>query len=144
MNMYLLRRIYTPTSTIGDLIIDFVTETKVFCHTLEDVVRKSGSPKVPGKTAIPAGRYEVNVSWSPKFCRIMPILLDVPNFEGIRMHGGNTAADTAGCILVAKNIIDWDRIHGSHESELTALLKGFKGPHFIEIIDTYPYFGAAI
>lgn len=84
--------------TIGRLSID----GKYVCDTLEDKVREPGV-KVVGKTAIPAGRYRVIVNVSPKFGRELPRLLDVPGFEGILIHRGNTPEDTAGCILVGEN-----------------------------------------
>ena len=78
-----------------------------FCDTLEPTWRDyaHGAYKVKGRSAIPEGRYAVVISWSPKFEAWLPILLGVPNFSGIRIHAGNTAADTAGCILVGKNKI---------------------------------------
>ena len=92
-------RIYkAPDYTISNLSID----GKFFCHVLEDTVRKEGV-KIYGKTAIPAGTYKVILSVSNRFKILMPLLLNVPNFEGIRIHAGNTAADTHGCLLVGVN-----------------------------------------
>jgi hypothetical protein len=94
MNLTLIRRWFSPRATIGELLIDDVRE----CFTLEDTVRQG--PKIPGETAIPAGRYQVVITESARFNRPLPLLLDVPDFEGVRIHPGNCAADTAGCILV--------------------------------------------
>lgn len=86
--------------TVGRLYVD----GEFFCNTLEDVVRDlPKEKKVYGKTAIPAGTYNVVYNWSPKFSRNLPRLLDVPYFDGILIHPGNTAVDSAGCILVGKN-----------------------------------------
>ena len=76
-----------------------------FCDTLEPTWRdyKNGAYKVKGRSAIPEGRYAVVISYSPKFKQWLPILLGVPKFEGIRIHAGNTAKDTEGCILVGQN-----------------------------------------
>lgn len=88
------------TYTIGRLYVD----GKYFCNTLEDTVRDlSKEKKIPGKTAIPYGEYKVVFNWSPKFGRNLPRLLNVPAFDGILIHPGNTANDSAGCILVGKN-----------------------------------------
>lgn len=137
MDFYLIRNIYTPVNTIGDLLLDH----SVFCHTLEDVVRPMGAAKVPGETSIPSGRYRVILSYSKRFNRIMPEILDVPNFSGVRMHGGNTAKDTEGCIIVSKNIINKSMVQGSMESQIVELMRTTNGPHYIEIIDTFPYTG---
>jgi len=97
MNLKVLRKTFTDQSTIGELSVDGTFE----CYTLEDKVRAMGV-KVWGATAIPEGIYEVIVNFSQKFQKFMPLLLKVPNFEGIRIHSGNTAKDTTGCILVGK------------------------------------------
>lgn len=84
----------------------FYIDGKLFCNSLEDRVRplgKNGEGKVKGETAIPAGRYKVIYNWSPKFSRNLPRLLDVPFFDGILIHPGNTALNSAGCILVGYN-----------------------------------------
>ncbi len=95
----LSERIYkAPDYTISNLSID----GKFFCHVLEDTVRANGV-KIYGKTAIPTGTYKVILSVSNRFKILMPLLLNVPNFEGIRIHAGNTAADTHGCLLVGVN-----------------------------------------
>lgn len=82
--------------TIGKLYID----DNYFCDTLEDTVRKV---KIAGKTAIPAGSYKVKKTMSPRFKKILPEILNVPNFAGVRIHSGNTAADTDGCLLLGLN-----------------------------------------
>lgn len=96
-----VERLWRKSSyTIGRLFVD----GKLFCNTLEDRVRDlTKETKVPGQTAIPAGTYEVVFNWSPKFGRNFPRLLNVPHFTGILIHSGNTAADSAGCILVGNN-----------------------------------------
>ena len=85
----------TDESTISEMWID----GKYQCDTLEDRVRPNNE-KVYGKTAIPAGIYKIVLSYSPKFKRILPEILNVPMFSGIRIHAGNTAKDTEGCLLV--------------------------------------------
>ena len=66
--------------------------------SLDEIVRL----KVSGRTAIPAGRYRVKRTWSPKYQRLMPLLLDTKGYKGIRIHAGNDADDTEGCILPGK------------------------------------------
>ncbi|NVN99294.1 MAG: hypothetical protein HXX17_08220 [Geobacteraceae bacterium] len=83
------------TCTIGELMVDGEHE----CWTLEDVVRPDGV-KVYGETAIPFGTYPVVVTFSNRFQRDLPLVQNVPGFDGIRIHPGNTAADTHGCLLV--------------------------------------------
>lgn len=136
MNIYILRDTYTPTSTIGKLIFDH----NVVAYTLEDCVRPEGV-KIPGKTAIPAGHYPIVVDYSPHFKRKVPHILNVPNFDGIRVHGGTTPADTDGCPIAAYNKIDDQTVQGTAEQAITDLLNANPGQNFIEIIDTYPYYG---
>lgn len=95
MKIEVIRTDFSSTATIGSLLID----GEFFCYTLEDVVRETGA-KVPGKTAIPYGVYEVIINMSSRFQKEMPLLLNVPGFAGIRIHPGNTDVDTDGCILV--------------------------------------------
>ncbi len=71
-----------------------------FCYTLEDVVRAPGV-KIPKETAIPEGRYRLVLDYSQRYQRLMPHVLDVPMFTGIRLHSGTTELDTEGCIIVA-------------------------------------------
>lgn len=96
MKLTLSRRWPDSACTIGQLLVDGMPQ----CFTLEDVVRPPGAPKVFGQTAIPAGTYGVVITHSPHFGRDLPLLLNVPGFEGVRIHPGNVAADTEGCILV--------------------------------------------
>jgi hypothetical protein len=89
----LVRRGESKDFTPGEMFMD----GEFFCYTCEDPVRKK---KIKGITAIPSGVYRVILSWSNRFQKTLPLLIDVPNFEGVRFHAGNTAADTEGCILV--------------------------------------------
>ena len=117
MELILERIAKRKTYTIGRLYIqrrvddEYLagTENQYFCDTLEPTWRDyaHGAYKVKGRSAIPEGRYAVVISWSPKFKQWLPILLGGPEFnkqwQGIRIHAGNTAKDTQGCILVGKN-----------------------------------------
>ena len=130
-----LKRLYLKTDyTIGKLYMD----GKYFCDTLEDQVRDlTKERKIPGRTAIPAGVYEIVVNVSPRFKRKLPRLLDVPGFDGILIHRGNTAEDTAGCILVGENRERGKVINSTqYEVQLTGILERAqeKGEITIEII----------
>ena len=107
MKLTLKRQIFTDKSTIGSIYIDDEFE----CYTLEDVVRPPGI-KIPSATAIPYGSYEVIIDYSNRFARNMPHVLNVPMFEGIRIHSGNTSSDTEGCILLG-TLKNTDRIYNS-------------------------------
>lgn len=95
MKLHLRRSIFNQDETLGELYVN----DAYCCDTLEDRVRET---KIQGVTAIPAGEYAVVVTRSPRFHRLLPLICDVPNFSGIRIHRGNTHEDTAGCILVGK------------------------------------------
>lgn len=107
MKLTLNRIALRQTYTIGKLYID----GKYFCDTLEDTVRdtnKSGKfdnceKKIKGKTAIPYGTYEIKWTYSPRFKKYTPQLMNVPSFEGIRIHSGNSSTDTEGCLLLGEN-----------------------------------------
>lgn len=96
------------TYTVGKVIID----GKRFCESMEDKDRgltqdmseeEIKRVKVYGETAIPAGVYTVKMTYSPKYKRMMPEVLNVPGYSGIRIHSGNTAKDSLGCILLGRN-----------------------------------------
>lgn len=125
MNLQLNRKYLKEGYTIGVLSVDGV----YFCDTLEDRVRDlMREEKIPGRTAIPAGRYEVVVNISPRFRRKLPRLLNVPGFDGILIHRGNTPEDTAGCILVGENKVRGQLIHSTtYELELTKRLERAQG-----------------
>jgi hypothetical protein len=98
MKLKLTRQHTNETNfTEGTLSIDGV----FFCDTMED---KERPVKIAGKTAIPLGIYKVIINQSVRFKKMMPLLIDVPNFAGVRIHAGNTAEDTEGCILVGMSL----------------------------------------
>ena len=104
MNLTVQRYPSVQGATIGTLSIDGVFE----CFTLEDDIREVeglavGAWKVDGKTAIPAGKYRVAIDHSTRFGCDMPHVLDVPGFAGIRIHSGNSASDTEGCLLLGQS-----------------------------------------
>lgn len=128
-----LKRIYLgDTYTIGKLYIN----NNYFCDTIEDRVRNLPiESKVYGETAIPYGTYKVIVNYSPKFNRNLPLLLNVPYFEGIRMHRGNTAKDSFGCVILGENKIKGMVINSTkYELELTNILQNTKEEITINII----------
>jgi len=117
MEITIVRRPTKDGATIGRLAVD----SGWSCYTLEDPVREiSGQPvqswKIPGETAIPRGRYQVVISMSEHFGRLMPLLLNVPGYIGIRIHPGNKPADTEGCVLVGLVALDSTTIARSREA----------------------------
>lgn len=100
LNLAVKRRWFAETYTIGSFFVDGIK----LCDTIEDKYRDlSKYKKVWGETAIPNGIYRVILAFSNKFKRILPRLQAVPHFEGILIHRGNTAKDSAGCIIVGEN-----------------------------------------
>ena len=117
MHIRVMREPSINDTTLGSLFIDDHWQ----CHTLEDVIRPAGE-KVRNKTAIPPGRYKLILSMSNRFKKIMPEVLNVPMFTGIRIHSGNTAKDTAGCLLVGQTRSIETRSIGRSRFAYTALL----------------------
>lgn len=126
MNLVLRRRPSFGGATIGEL---FLGDERV-CFTLEDQVREvAGAPvskwKISRETAIPAGRYRIVIDFSNRFQRMTPRLLNVPGFEGIRIHPGNCPADTEGCLLPGTSTVNdrWVSQSGLACAKLTGLIK---------------------
>lgn len=129
MKLKIKRTFFADAYTIGKLFIDGV----YYCDTIEDKNRDlnrdgdlndKGEAKVYAQTAIPFGTYVVTVTRSPKFGRDLPRLLTVPHFDGILIHRGNTAEDSAGCIIVGENKIKGKVINSAqYELGLTSALK---------------------
>jgi hypothetical protein len=111
MEIEVIRRHFKDTYTIGKLYIN----KSYFCDTLEDPVRDlkdlnhdgdfddPGEGKIYGETAIPCGRYQVIVTYSPKFEKRLPELFRVPGFRNIRIHAGTNPKHTEGCVLIGEN-----------------------------------------
>jgi hypothetical protein len=120
LELKVIRKEFSENSTIGELHIN----EKFHCYTLEDKYRPD-EKKIYGITAIPKGRYEVIVTLSNRFKKNMPLLLNVPNYEGVRIHTGNTDKDTLGCILVGKKK-EKDKISDCKEvfESLTNIISG--------------------
>ena len=100
MQLDLKRIFFTDKCTVGELRVDGV----FICHILEDTDRgltagSKPSDKKYGETAIPIGTYEIIFNYSDSFKKILPLLLNVPLYMGIRIHSGNSAVDTKGCLL---------------------------------------------
>lgn len=117
MELHLHRRIFSPLSTIGSL----THNGKHLVWILEDFDRGLDSKqpldfiksaKVYGRTAIPTGSYEIIISYSNRFKKPLPLLLNVPGFEGIRIHPGNLATDSDGCLLPGTDY-EKDRVNNS-------------------------------
>lgn len=140
MKLTLKRTDFTADSTIGNLYIN----DKFFSYCLEDKDRglnqsmniiEIKARKVFGLTAIPYGTYKVVLSMSNRFKRLMPEILNVKGFEGIRIHRGNTAADSSGCLIVGlKKSPNSVYESTAAETALMRLLQAEKGEITLEII----------
>ena len=149
LELYMYRFAFKDKYTIGDIWLG--RNGRKVCDTIEDKVRDlNWEEKIPSETAIPCGRYRINMhTQSPYFkqkafysnlCKgYLPRLMDVPLFDGILIHCGNTAQDSAGCIIVGDNkqvgkVIDSQK----RFVELYGILKRAddeKVPIYINIID---------
>ena len=149
MNLTVIRKKLGDKATIGNLLIDGV----FFCYTLEDVDRgllqtqplqDIAKAKIFGSTAIPLGTYDVGMTYSDRFKKTMPQILNVPGFEGIRIHAGNSDVDTHGCLLVGRTIVNDDFIGDSKDAfnELYQIL--FDKCKIEKVTITYKYDGLAV
>lgn len=142
--MMALRVIREPSDkgvTLGSLYVNDVWQ----CWTLEDVIREPADAgitpasvrvwKVPGQTAIPSGRYRAQLSHSARFGIVLPELLLVPGFTGIRIHAGNTSADTEGCLLVGQGRGERSVLESRAALQwlLQRLKQGHGDPMFIDV-----------
>ena len=124
MELKVVRSVFNPKSTLGKLFIN----GEFFAFTCEDTVRNLNgdcSKKIQNQTAIDPGRYEVALTFSNRFQKYLPLLLNVPCFDAIRLHGGNTAADSEGCILIGANGDMQERIWNC-ASKVTGLVAAMK------------------
>ena len=98
LNLLLVREIKTSKQTHGRLFkVHENGKRDLLCYTLEDAERPV---KIKGETAIPTATYTVIVTMSPRFKKELPLIMNVPNFSGVRFHGGNTENDSEGCPLL--------------------------------------------
>lgn len=128
MNWVLRRIDFQPLSTFGKLYVDGA----YFCDVLEDTDRglradmslsEIAGIKVPGQTAIPYGAYRVTFEYSSRFRRDMLTVCDVQGFSGVRIHAGNTEADTEGCLLLGKR--QGNKLAGGSSRPMVAKLEAF-------------------
>lgn len=122
MEILLKRKPSTTKSTIGELTIP---DIGFHCFTIEDVNRKltqhTPLPDImhtkqlyPNQTAIPTGKYEMAYTWSNKFGKLMPLIIGVPGYSGVRIHTGNVAEQSGGCVLLGSAIGGDDVVTNSH------------------------------
>ena len=143
LNLTLYRVWCLTTYTIGKLYIN----GEYFCDTLEDPVRDinqngefdTPESKISGNTAIPFDTYEVELTISPKFKRLLPLVKNVTEFTGIRFHAGNTIHDTHGCILPGENKVKGKVLNSKHyELELVKIFQKYGGTGKLEVVFGQP------
>lgn len=128
-----VRNEFSDNTTLGELYVN----GKFFCYTIEDTLRSKGL-KIPKVTCICDGIYNVVLSMSNRFKRMLPLVQDVPQFTGIRFHGGNTAKDSEGCIILGYNKISKERIYDSTAvKDLVVLLSQEKRPIKLVVSNDY-------
>ena len=138
--LVLIRKWFTETSTIGELYVN----DAFFCYTLEDVARATGV-KIKGNTCIPEGEYELRLTRSERFNRVMPLIFNRDDLSvqdiggakwtGIRIHAGNTIEDTDGCLLLGKQkginkVIDSVKALDEFYTQVWATISGTETLHF--------------
>lgn len=132
MEILIKRKYKGDTYTIGDLFVN----GRFICNTIEDKVRilNEYEDKVYGETAIPEGIYHVKLTYSPKFKRVLPEILNVQFFKGIRIHAGNSEKDSEGCIIVGENKVKGKVVNSRKTLEkLMNILKNAQDPIILKI-----------
>ena len=146
MEVTIWRKYRRQGFTISRLYID----GKIFCHILEDEdrglmqgmsVAEIARIKVAGRTAIPVGDYKIILQWSPRFRKVLPTILNVKGYSGVRMHAGNTSKNTDGCPLFGDadedNIRDWVSNSRKRFNEFFQTLKTAGGEANLHIVWDY-------
>lgn len=147
----MILRVVREPSVDGSTLSVWFTDGHFECFGLEDQIReRAGQPvatwKVNGETAIPSGRYRVIVTESVRFRRRLPLLVDVPGFTGVRIHPGNSAGDSSGCLLPGYDKFETSvgRSRLAFEQLFDAMNRAIARGETITIqIDNPPYEGGA-
>lgn len=145
------RKVYN-TGSSNNIISDVFAGDKWFCYVLEDILRADGV-KVPGETCIAAGEYTMELTWSNRFKRMMPLIYNTADkkcvgngkeFSGVRFHGGNTEFDTEACLLGGFNVNkDQTRIFNSALNVMIKMLEACGGKAQL-IIQDRPFNGGGL
>lgn len=102
LEFMLKRDILRSEFTLGRLLVNETQHLGYICEDTDRELENYPERKIQGETAIPRGRYRLTATHSNRFKRVMPLIVDVPGFSGIRVHGGNDEHDTEGCPLLGK------------------------------------------